>query len=215
MSRSRHLAALVAALLILPAPLAAGPPGLADEVRALETDWAHAAFEIHDAKRKGAALARLEAQTADLIARHPGRAEPLLIQGLILGEQITLASIFRKLGLAERARRLLTRAYAIDPRAAHGAAPLGLGVLYAKVPGAPIGFGDRARARRLLREALALDPGGLDTNYFYADFLLSQGDKTGASTHALRGLAAAPDAARPVWDAGRRRELRRLLARAK
>jgi cytochrome c-type biogenesis protein CcmH/NrfG len=92
---------------------------------------------------------------------------------------------------------------------------MSLGVLYYKVPGSPIGFGNKDRARQLLREALALDPNGLDANYFYGDFLLDQGDKAGARAFLQRALRAPHDASRPVWDAGRRREAQALLAQAR
>ena len=45
-----------------------------------------------------------------------------------------------------------------------------LGVLYYKVPGSPIGFGDKDRVGALLCEALALDSNGLDANYFWRGF---------------------------------------------
>lgn len=82
------------------------------------------------------------------------------------------------------------------------------------MPGAPIGWGDDAKASKLLRQALALDPNGLDANYFYGDYLLDQGDKAGAKTYLQKALRAPHDAARPVWDAGRRREVRDLLTKA-
>lgn len=90
---------------------------------------------------------------------------------------------------------------------------MSLGVLYYKVPGSPIGFGDDDRARRLLREALALDPNGLDSNYFYGDFLYDQGDSAGAKSYLQKALRAPHDATRPVWDAGRRREVQALLVK--
>ena len=80
---------------------------------------------------------------------------------------------------------------------------------------APIGFGDTDKARKLLKEALAQDPGGLDANYFYGDFLLDQGDKAGARAFLQKALRAPHDGTRPVWDAGRRREVQALLAKAR
>ncbi|MGD9665701.1 MAG: tetratricopeptide repeat protein, partial [Novosphingobium sp.] len=114
-----------------------------------------------------------------------------------------------------KARDILAKAYAIDPKAANGGAAMSLGVLYYKVPGSPIGFGDDAKAKTLLDQALALAPNGLDANYFYGDYLLDQGDKTGARSHLLKALKAPHDASRPAWDAGRRREVQALLAKAK
>ena len=67
---------------------------------------------------------------------------------------------------------------------------------------------------KLLKQALAIDPDGLDANYFYGDYLLDQGDKAGARAYLLKALRAPHDGSRPVWDAGRRREVRALLAKA-
>ena len=45
-----------------------------------------------------------------------------------------------------------------------GSAYNSLGVLYYKVPGWPVGFGDKAKARELLQKALAINPKGIDAN---------------------------------------------------
>ena len=60
-------------------------------------------------------------------------------------------------------------------------------------------------------QALAIDPNGLDANYFYGDYLLDQGDKAGARAYLQKALRAPHDPNRPVWDAGRRREVQALL----
>ena len=87
-------------------------------------------------------------------------------------------------------------------------------MLYYKVPGSPLAWGDDDKAARLLKQALSVDPNGLDSNYFYGDYLLKQGDKAGARAYLQKALRAPHDAARPVWDAGRRREVRALLGKA-
>lgn len=212
--RHATLAAIVVAAACSAAPMPVlAAPGLADEILALDQAWAQVAFGGLGSAAKSAALARLEAQAARLAARHPGAAEPLLWQGLIAAEQAAQASLFSKMGFARRSRDFLARAYALDRGAAGGAAARGLGVLYYKVPGPPIGFGDRDRARRFLREALAVDPDGLDNNYFQADFLFSQGNRTAARTYVQRALRAPQDPSRPLWDAARRREARALMAK--
>ena len=76
-----------------------------------------------------------------------------------------------------------------------------------------VSFGSTAKARSLLEAALRQDPRGLDNNFFYADFLNDEGHPAEAKTFALRGLAAPVNTARPVWDAGRRAEMRTLLAK--
>ncbi|MCB2073407.1 MAG: hypothetical protein H6917_03800 [Novosphingobium sp.] len=213
MKQRFSLAAAMAVVLAVATPSMASA-SISDEVKAVNDSWAHIAYEVKGSSHQTVALDKLEKQAAALVARYPNKAEPLLWQGIVVSEQANRANVFHKLGLAKRARNILARAYAIDPHAANGGAAMSLAVLYYKVPGSPIGFGDKDKARRLLKEALALDPDGLDNNYFYGDFLLDQGDKAGARSYLLKALKAPHDPARPVWDAGRRREVRSLLAKA-
>jgi len=206
--------AIVATVLAATLPSAASAQTVAEDVATLRNGWAHISYEVRGSSTQTTQLGRLASTANAALARHPNQAEILLWQGIIVSEQANRANIFHQLGLATRARDILARAYAINPRVADGGAAMSLGVLYYKVPGSPIGFGDTERARRLLREALALDPNGLDANYFYGDFLLDQGDAANARTYLQRALRAPHDTTRPVWDAGRRREVQTLLARA-
>lgn len=208
------LAAGLAAALALGAPTAAWA-GMTEDVRTINDGWAHITYEVRGSSTQTKALDRLAAQAAQVVAHYPNQAEPLLWQGIVRSEQANRANMFHKLGLANEARGILARAYALNPRAANGGAAMSLGVLYYKVPGSPIGFGDKTRAGRLLREALALDPDGLDANYFMGDYMLDQGDKAAARTYLAKALRAPHDANRPAWDAGRRREVQALLAQAR
>ena len=209
----RYLVALLAPLLATALPTAAWAD-MAGDVKAVNDGWAHITYEVRGSSTQTKALDQLSRQAATVVARYPGRAEPLLWQGIIVSEQANRANMFHKLGLATRARDLIAKAYAIDPRAAQGGAALSLGVLYYKVPGSPLAWGDDERAAKLLKQALALDPSGLDANYFYGDYLLDQGDKSGARAYLQKALRAPHDGSRPVWDAGRRNEVRALLAKA-
>jgi tetratricopeptide (TPR) repeat protein len=210
----KSLAPLAAALALVLAPFSASASSdMAAEVRAINDGWAHIAYEVHGSSQQTIALAQLDRQAAQLVARYPGHAEPLLWEGIVVSEEANRANMFHQLGLANRARDLLERAYAIDPRAANGGVAMSLAVLYYKVPGFPIGFGDKDKARRLLHEALAIDPDGLDTNYFWGDFLHDTGDKAGARVALQKALRAPRDPSRPVWDAGRRREVQALLGK--
>ena len=213
---NRGMLSCIAAALLLAAasPALAAAPPMADEVMAINRGWAHIAYEMFGSCTQTKALDKLGAQAAALVQRYPGKAEPLLWEGIVVSEQANRANIFHKLGLAKRARDILARAYAIDPKVADGGAAMSLGVLYYKVPGSPIGFGDDAKAKQLLQQALAIDPNGLDANYFYGDYLLDQGDKAGARAYLQKALRAPHDPNRPVWDAGRRREVQALLKKA-
>jgi tetratricopeptide (TPR) repeat protein len=208
----KHAFALASAALFAFALPAVAADSMSQEVKAINDSWAHIAYEVKGSSTQTKALDHLAQQAAQLVQRYPGKAEPLVWQGIVTSEQANRANFFHKLGLATHARDILAKAYSIDPRAADGGAAMSLGVLYYKVPGSPIGFGDKAKAKRLLKEALAVDPNGLDANYFYGDFLFDQGDNAGAKSYLAKALRAPHDPSRPAWDAGRRREVQALLA---
>jgi len=114
---------------------------------------------------------------------------------------------------AKKSRERFEQALAIDDKALDGSAYTSLGTLYHKMPAWPIGFGSTAKARSYFQQALAQDPRGLDNNYFYGDFLAQEGDNARARQFLTRALQAPANADRPVWDAGRRAEVRALLAK--
>jgi Tfp pilus assembly protein PilF len=146
-------------------------------------------------------------------ARYPGHAEPLIWNGIAKSEEAAMSSGFSALSDAKAARQLFETAYRLDRRALEAGAPASLGVLYYRVPGFPIAFGDKAKARKYLQEAVSLAPDGMDANYFYGDFLASEGEYAAAAKALQRGLAAPSHPDRPVWDSGRRAEIVALLAR--
>jgi len=206
------LYAILAAAIVTAVP-ASGFAGMPEDVKLINDSWARVSYQMNGSSHQTVALDRLSREADQVVARYPGQAEPLLWQGIVVSEQANRANFFHKLGLANRARNILARAYAINPRAGNGGAAMSLGVLYYKVPGSPIGFGDKARARQLLLQALALDPNGLDANYFWADYLYDQGDSSGARIALQRALRAPHDPNRPIWDVGRRGEVQALLAK--
>lgn len=205
--KSKTLIAAIVALTLPSVAIAAMP----EDVKAINDGWARISYQMKGSSHQTTALDQLAHQADVIVARYPGQAEPLLWQGIVVSEQANRANFFHKLGLATRARDILARAYKINPKAGNGGAAMSLGVLYYKVPGSPIGFGDDAKARQLLQQALALDPNGLDANYFWGDFLYDQGDKVGAKAALLKALRAPHDPNRTVWDAGRRGEVQALL----
>jgi Tfp pilus assembly protein PilF len=113
---------------------------------------------------------------------------------------------------AKAARAALEQAERIEATALAGGIYASLGALYSKVPGGFIGFGDDKVAAQYFEKALAVDGDNIDNNYFYGEFLLDQGDYAHARGVLERALAAPTMADRPVFDAGRRAEIRALLA---
>jgi tetratricopeptide (TPR) repeat protein len=183
------------------------------DIRHLEHEWAHIAYEVRDQDEQLKEIDALAKEAAKVVARYPGRAEPLLWDGIITSSEAGMASVFDQLALAGNARTLFERAQAIDPQARNGAVLMSLGVIYYRVPGFPIGFGNNRKARYFLESALAMDPNGLDANYFYGDFLIEQGEDAKARTVLEHALDAQPNPDRPIWDKGRRAEVRALLAK--
>jgi tetratricopeptide (TPR) repeat protein len=201
-------------LTVLSAPaFASDNPTMDSDVMRINNAWAHIRYQVKDRNAQYNQLAALEGQALQVVQKYPGKAEPLLWEGIVVSEEAARASTFKQLGLATRARDILAKAYAINPRVADGGAAMSLGVLYYKVPGWPIGFGSTAKARTYFQRALLQDPKGLDNNYFYGDFLAQEGDKTSARQYLQRALQAPTNSDRPVWDSGRRAEVRALLAK--
>ncbi|MFZ0693039.1 MAG: tetratricopeptide repeat protein, partial [Alphaproteobacteria bacterium] len=114
---------------------------------------------------------------------------------------------------AMAARTMFEQAGKIDRKVLDGAVPTSLGSLYYLVPGFPLGFGDDDKARSYLEQGVAMSPDGLDSNFFYGDFLFGQGEYEKAERVLNHALLAPAHPDRPVWDAGRRTEIRALLSK--
>ena len=210
--RSLYLAALLPwGLLAAGAAAPVDLSAMAVDVHRLDDEWARIAYQLTDKDEQLKEIDDLAKEAATVVARYPGRAEPLLWEGIITSEEAGMASVFDQLGLATDARTMFEKAQAIDPYALNGAVLMSLGVIYYRVPGFPIGFGSDRKARGFLEAALAMDPNGLDANYFYGDFLAEQGEYAKAKAALGRALAAPPNAARPIWYKGRRAEVQALL----
>ncbi|MCI3133767.1 tetratricopeptide repeat protein [Phenylobacterium aquaticum] len=190
--------------------------GLDAKLDGLARGWAHVNYEIRDKPAQAAAAATLVAQADAVAQQFPGRAEPLVWEAIASATEAGAKGSLGGLALAKSARGLLERAEKINPAAlGDGSVYTSLGSLYAQVPGFPIGFGDPAKARTYLQKALAANPNGIDSNFFWGDFLLRQGDYAGAAKALERALAAPARPGREVADHGRRAEAAALLAQAR
>ena len=204
---------LTAALTLTAVSPACADP-VSDRVAGLQRGWDHVNYEVPQAVRL-AEMARLNTDADAVVAASPGRAEPLIWRGIITASEAGLRGGLGGLGLAREARSLLERAEAINPRALDGAALTTLGSLYAQVPGAPIGYGNRTRARAYLQRALAIAPNDIDANYFMGDLLNREHDYAGAVRVLEHALACPARAGRAAADRGRRAEVTALLAEAR
>ncbi len=74
--------------------------------------------------------------------------------------------------------------------------------MFYQVPGWPIGFGNDDKAEVLLEKALVINPDGIDSNYFFADYLVSEKRYEEAGEYFNRALKAAPRPGREIADEG-------------
>jgi tetratricopeptide (TPR) repeat protein len=207
---------VIAATVLMPAGAQAATSNAAmeDDILAIALRWEHIKFVEDGAPDQFDDIDKLAKDAARLVAKYPGRPEPMVWQGIVTSEEAGMASMLHAMGYAKQARKILEKAYKLDPKALDAGAATSLGVLYYRVPGFPFGFGDNDQARSLLKEALTLAPDGMDANYFYADFLMTQHEYAAADKvlhHAL-ALPERPD--RPLWDQERRAVIKQLIAKA-
>jgi tetratricopeptide (TPR) repeat protein len=184
-----------------------------DAVAGLQREWETIAYAT-PAPRRAERFEALAARAHATTEAFPGRAEPMIWEGIVLSSWAGAKGGLGALSLVKQARGLYESAMRISPDALDGSALNSLGVLYYKVPSWPVGFGDRDRAQALLKQALAVNPDGIDPNYFYGEFLVEGGRPAEAIPYLERALKAPPRAGRALADAGRREEARALLARA-
>ena len=206
--------AVLAAATLSGAVQAADVGGFDADMDALAKAWAHINYEIADPRAETVEAEKLTARAADLAKRSPARAEPLAWGALFILCDADARHDLRSLELARTARHLLERAARIDPNAiGPGVIYANLGTLYAQLPGFPLSFGDSGKARRYLEQAITASPDGLDSNYFYADFLYRQGESAKAIQALGRALAAPARPGRWLADSGRKWEAGQLLAK--
>ncbi len=205
-------------VLALPAKVRADEnTALNADILRLAQDWEHIKFQVEDKDLQEKQMADLAARAASIAQQYPNRPEASIWLGILISEQASMASEngspLKALGFAKQARDILEKAEKSDPVILDAGAPTSLGVLYYRVPGFPIGFGDKAKARHLLEEAVTNAPNGLDANYFYGDYLYQQHEYPEAKKVLTRALTLPAHPERPIWDKSRRLVMQDILAK--
>jgi len=185
---------------------------LTARLEALGHAWAKVYYGMPESKQEPAYPA-LVGQAQQIAAAYPARAEPLIWEAIILSCYAKAKGGLGAVDIAEQARDTALAAAKIDEKALDAGAYTALGVLYYKVPGWPVGFGNDKRAKEYLDKALAIAPAALDVNYFYGDFMIEQGDKKKARDFLQKALQVAPRPGREDADAGRKIEIQNDLAK--
>ncbi len=210
-----YLFAYVSAILLALPVLAAPAPdaGLNAALAAIQNEWAEVNYNTPRGDAQIRAFDTLAKRAEAFVAANPGRAEPLIWQGIVLSTYAGAKGGLGALKLAKQSRSALEAALKIDPEALDGSAYTSLGTLYYKVPAFPLGFGDRKKARGYLERALAISPDGIDPNFFYGEFLMEDNQYAQALDHLRKALRAPSRPGREVADAGRRKEIEAMIAK--
>ncbi len=203
---------LFAALAFGPVLATAAP--VDDAVAELQRDWEVIRYQTPASEREKRFEA-LAGKAHQMSTKFAGRSEPLVWEGIIVSSWASEKGGMGALGLVKQAKVLYEQAIQIDGQVLDGSAYNSLGVLYYKVPGWPVGFGDKDKARELLQKAMAINPQGIDPNFFYGEYLFETKQPELAAVHLERVLQAPPRPGRQVADSGRRQEARELLAKIK
>jgi len=162
---------------------------LTGDITHLQERWAEVNYQL-EGKTKLAAFEQLVADADRIKSANGNAAEALIWSGIIKSSYAGAK-----------------QALAAKPAALQGSAYTSLGALYYSVPGWPVGFGDDERAEQLLKQALVLNPDGIDSNYFYGSFLVTDKRYAEARTYLQKAQAAAPRPGRALADSGRMKEI--------
>ena len=178
-------------------------------IEKLQHDWATAYYQTPE-KDKEASFEKLVKEAHEVTAVNPGRAEPLIWEGIITSTLAKYQSIFSAGGTAKAARDLLLAAEKIDANALNGSALTSLGSLYYKVPRFG-SFGDHDKAREYLERALKINPDGIDPNFFMGELMVERGDRAKALEYFKKALNAPARTGREDADTGRKAEIQAAI----
>lgn len=204
---TKLFAIIVGASFIASTPASAG---VSEDVARLQHDWERVKYQTAatDQQKQFEVLVK---EADKVVSENPNRAEPLIWHGIIEASYAGAKGGLGALSLVKNAKKDFERALEINPEALAGSAYTSLGSLYYQVPGWPIGFGDDKKALEYLKKGLAVNPDGIDSNFFYGDFLFRNGELDNAERVLKKALLAAPRPGRKIADDGRRREISDLL----
>jgi len=183
---------------------------LETNVLALQKQWSEVNYQI-EGKDQISAFERLIIDADAVVVANPKQAAPLIWRGIIKSTLAGKKGGLGALGLAKAAKKDLEKSITLDATAMQGSALTSLGTLYLNVPGWPVGFGSDKKAEKFLLKAIAINPDGIDSNYFYADFLMAKKRNQEAATYFRKAQNAAPRLNRPLADSGRQKEIATAL----
>ena len=179
-------------------------------IRPIQERWAEIKYR-HPAKQHADLYHDLASKARQVSQNHPNTAAALIWEGIVVSSEAGAKGGLGGLSLAKDAKALLEESLKLDEKALNGSAYTSLATLYAKVPGWPLGFGDKKKAEELFQKSLAANPDGIDPNYFYGEYLIEQDRVAQGRIHLEKALKAPARPGRELADQGRRQEIQALL----
>lgn len=180
------------------------------EVAALQQRWAEVNYLL-DGKPQVEAFNTLIDDAEKVTRKQSNSADAWIWSGIIRSSYAGAKGGLGALSAAKAAKADFEKAMTLDADAMDGSAYTSLGVLYLNVPGWPVGFGDEEKGVELLKKGLELSPGGIDANYFYAEYLFKQKQDEDATRYLNRAMSAPARPGRELADQGRRSEIEQIL----
>ncbi len=202
-------AAVLLGVLLSAAVHAATPEEI---IRPIQDQWAEIKYRTPE-KQQAEQYEALVQKSRQIVESHPGLVEALIWEGIVISSEAGARGGLGALSLAKEAKLRFEEALKINDKALGGSAYTSLATLLAKVPGWPIGFGDKARAEDYFKKSLAINPDGIDPNFFYGEYLYDRDRFQEARQYLEKALKAAPRSGRELADNGRRQEIKALLAK--
>lgn len=180
------------------------------EVEALQQRWAEVNYLLKG-KSQVEAFNTLIEDARRVTSADNTSAEAWIWSGIIRSSYAGAKGGLGALSAAKAAKADLEKGMAIDAETLNGSAFTSLGVLYLNVPGWPVGFGDEEKGVEYLKKGLELSPNGIDSNYFYAEYLFKEDVFAESARYLHRALNAPARPGRELADEGRHGEIQAML----
>ncbi len=180
------------------------------EVEALQQRWAEVNYLLKG-KSQVEAFNTLIEDARKVTDTNAENAEAWIWSGIIRSSYAGAKGGLGALSAAKAAKADLEKGMTLNADALEGSAYTSLGVLYLNVPGWPVGFGDEEKGVEYLKKGLELSPAGIDSNYFYAEYLFKEDAYAESARYLNRALNAPARPGRELADEGRHGEIEAML----
>lgn len=162
---------------------------VSDALNGLESEWANIYYQVPEAKQ-GPAYSQLLEKAVQLCKQYPKEAGAIFWQAVIKASYADHQDPVSALSAVHEVRDMLNHVIEMNPKVMGGSAYVVLGTLYHMTPSWPIAFGDDDEAEKMFQNALKISPNGIDSNYYYGQFLQDKGEKEEAVRYFAKASSA-------------------------